>query len=70
MEPGGEGALRLELERLKRKLAAEGLFDESLKRAPPAFPRQVGLITSPSGAAVHDLLTVLRRRFPALAVMI
>lgn len=70
MEPGGEGALRLELERLKRRLAAEGLFDESAKRPVPPFPRQVGLITSPSGAAVHDLLTVLRRRFPALPVLI
>jgi exodeoxyribonuclease VII large subunit len=70
MEPGGEGALRLELERLKRRLAAEGLFDESAKRPVPPFPRQVGLITSPSGAAVHDLLTVLGRRFPALPVLI
>ena len=70
MEPGGEGALRLELERLKRRLAAEGLFAESAKRALPPFPRQVGLITSPSGAAVHDLLTVLGRRFPALPVLI
>lgn len=70
MEPGGEGALRLELERLKRRLAAEGLFAEACKRPIPPFPRQVGLITSPSGAAVHDLLTVLRRRFPALSVLI
>ena len=70
MEPGGEGALRLELERLKRRLAAEGLFAESAKRPLPSFPRQVGLITSPSGAAVHDLLTVLGRRFPALPVLI
>ncbi len=70
MEPGGEGALRLELERLKRRLAAEGLFAESAKRPLPPFPRQLGLITSPSGAAVHDLLTVLGRRFPALPVLI
>ena len=70
LEPGGEGALRLELERLKRRLAAEGLFAEAVKRPLPAFPRQVGLITSPSGAAVHDLLTVLGRRFPALPVLI
>ncbi|HYN79109.1 MAG TPA: exodeoxyribonuclease VII large subunit [Lamprocystis sp. (in: g-proteobacteria)] len=70
LEPGGEGALRLELERLKRRLAAEGLFAEAAKRPLPAFPRQVGLITSPSGAAVHDLLTVLGRRFPALPVLI
>jgi exodeoxyribonuclease VII large subunit len=51
-------------------LAAEGLFDADLKRPLPAFPRQVGLITSPSGAAVRDLLSVLRRRFPALPVVI
>jgi len=70
MEPGGEGALRLLLDQLKRRLSAEGLFAESLKRPLPPFPCQVGLITSPSGAAVHDLLTVLRRRFPALPVLI
>jgi exodeoxyribonuclease VII large subunit len=70
LEPGGEGALRLELERLKHRLAAEGLFAEAAKRPLPAFPRQVGLITSPSGAAVHDLLTVLGRRCPALPVLI
>lgn len=70
MEPAGEGALRLELERLKQKLAAEGLFDESRKRPLPAIPRQVGLITSPTGAAIRDLLSVLERRFPALPVMV
>ena len=60
----------MELERLKRRLAAEGLFAESAKRPLPSFPRQVGLITSPSGAAVHDLLTVLGRRLPGLPVLI
>jgi exodeoxyribonuclease VII large subunit len=70
MEPGGEGALRLEFERLKRKLDAEGLFDETRKRPIPDFPRQVGLITSPSGAALRDLLAVLKRRFAALPVVI
>jgi len=70
MEPAGEGALRLRFERLKQKLAAEGLFDESRKRPLPSIPRQVGLITSPTGAAVRDLLTVLERRFPALSVLI
>ena len=70
MEPAGEGALRVELERLKQRLAAEGLFDEGKKRPLPAFPRQVGLITSASGAALHDLLTVLRRRLPLLPVLI
>jgi len=60
----------LAFERLKQKLAAEGLFDEAQKRELPAIPRQVGLITSPTGAAVRDLLTVLERRFPALPVLI
>ncbi|EGV31154.1 Exodeoxyribonuclease 7 large subunit [Thiorhodococcus drewsii AZ1] len=70
MEPGGEGALRLAFERLKQKLAAEGLFDAATKRALPPFPRQVGLITSPTGAAVRDLLAVLERRLAALPVII
>ncbi len=70
LEPAGEGALRLEFERLKRKLAAEGLFDPALKRPLPAFPRQVGLITSPTGAAVRDLISVFGRRFPALPLVI
>jgi exodeoxyribonuclease VII large subunit len=70
MEPAGEGALRLALERLKRKLSAEGLFEAARKRPLPTFPRRVGLLTSPSGAAVRDLLSILRRRFPALAVRI
>jgi exodeoxyribonuclease VII large subunit len=70
MEPAGEGALRLQLERLKQKLAAEGLFDETLKRPLPAFPRQVGIVTSPTGAAVRDLLSILRRRFPGLPVLV
>lgn len=70
LEPAGAGALRLEFERLKRKLAAEGLFDPALKRPLPAFPRQVGLITSPSGAAVRDLISVFGRRFPALPLVI
>lgn len=70
MEPGGEGALRLAFERLKQKLATEGLFDSAIKRPIPSFPRQVGLVTSPSGAAVRDLLTVLGRRFAGLPVVI
>jgi len=70
MEPAGEGALRIELERRKQRLAAEGLFDPAAKRALPAFPRQVGLITSASGAALHDLLTVLGRRLPLLPVLL
>ncbi len=70
MEPAGEGLWRQELEQLRQRLAGEGLFDEATKRALPRYPRQVGLITSPSGAALHDLLTVLARRLRALPIVI
>jgi len=65
MEPAGVGDLYLAFERLKRKLAEEGLFDEDRKRPLPAFPRKIALLTSPVGAAVQDLLTTIRRRWPA-----
>jgi exodeoxyribonuclease VII large subunit len=68
MEEGGEGALRREFERLKAKLHAEGLFDQAAKRALPRFPRRIGVLTSPSGAAVRDVLTVLARRNALVAV--
>jgi exodeoxyribonuclease VII large subunit len=64
MEEAGEGALRRALEELKAKLAAEGLFDPARKRPLPAFPRRIGLLTSPSGAVVRDVLSVLARRLP------
>lgn len=64
MEEAGEGALRRAFEQLKAKLQAEGLFDSARKRALPAHPRRIGVLTSPSGAAVRDVLSVLRRRFP------
>lgn len=64
MEEAGEGALRRALEELKAKLAAEGLFDAERKRPLPAFPRRIGLLTSPSGAVVRDVLSVLARRLP------
>ncbi len=70
MEPAGEGALRLAFEQLKEKLAAEGLFASEHKQPLPELPRRIGLITSPTGAAIRDLLSVLRRRFPALPVVI
>lgn len=70
LEPAGEGLLRQRLEELKRKLAAEGLFDAGRKRPLPALPRRIGVITSPSGAAIRDILHILRRRFPAVPVMI
>ncbi|MEK6805671.1 MAG: exodeoxyribonuclease VII large subunit [Pseudomonadota bacterium] len=64
LEPAGAGALLRAFEELKKKLAAEGLFDEKLKRPIPAVPRHIGIITSPTGAALQDMLTTLRRRFP------
>jgi len=70
MEPAGEGALRQAFEQLKRKLAAEGLFATERKRPLPGFPRQLGIITSPTGAAVRDVLSVLQRRLPALPVVL
>ena len=62
--PHGLGELALELERLKQKLEAEGLFDPTRKRSLPAFPRVVGVVTSPSGAVFHDIQNVLGRRYP------
>lgn len=70
MEQAGDGALRLAFERLKLKLLNEGLFDDSRKQAIPAVPSQIGIITSPTGAAVHDILTVLKRRFPSIPVVV
>lgn len=70
MEQAGDGALRQAFERLKNKLLKEGLFDESRKQAIPLIPRKIGVITSASGAAIHDILTVLQRRFPAIPVLI
>ncbi len=64
VENAGEGELQAKFERLKRKLHAEGLFDESRKRPLPKFPRKVGLITSGTGAALQDMLNVLERRAP------
>ena len=70
MEEAGEGRLRQQFEMLKEKLRAEGLFDPERKRPLPAMPRQIGLITSPSGAAVRDILQVLQRRCPQIPVLV
>jgi exodeoxyribonuclease VII large subunit len=70
LEPAGEGLLRRRLEELKQKLAAAGLFDAARKRPLPALPGAIGVITSPSGAAVRDILHILKRRFPAIPVII
>ncbi len=68
LEEAGEGALRRAFEELKAKLAAEGLFDDARKRPLPAHVQRLGVLTSPSGAAVRDVLSVLQRRFPLLEV--
>jgi exodeoxyribonuclease VII large subunit len=70
VEESGEGELRRRFEALKRKLAAEGLFDAERKQALPRLPRRIGVVTSPTGAAIRDVLIALRRRFPAVRVLI
>jgi len=70
VEPKGIGALQLAFEQLKERLATEGLFDQDRKKAIPTFPRVVGVVTSLTGAAIRDILAVLRRRWPTLHILI
>jgi exodeoxyribonuclease VII large subunit len=70
IEPVGLGALQLAFEQLKKKLEAEGLFDEARKKPLPVLPRCIGIVTSPTGAAVRDILRVLKRRFANVHVQI
>jgi exodeoxyribonuclease VII large subunit len=70
LEESGEGALKRRFEELKAKLAAEGLFAAGRKRPLPAVPRRIGVVTSPTGAAVHDILRVLRARYPVAGVLV
>ncbi len=70
MEEAGDGALRRAFDELKQRLQQEGLFEEARKRPLPTLPRTIGVVTSPSGAAIRDILTVLKRRFPAICVVI
>src|SRR5690606_10647679 len=70
IEEAGEGLLRRRFEELKRRLKAEGLFDPERKRPIPRVPRRIGVVTSPTGAAIRDVLTALRRRFPTVPVLI
>jgi exodeoxyribonuclease VII large subunit len=70
LEPKGAGALQIAFEQLKAKLAAEGLFEQSRKRSIPILPRSIGVITSPRGAAIHDMLNVLRRRHATARLLI
>src|SRR5207247_1740496 len=68
LEPRGLGALQLAFEQLKARLHAEGLFAEGRKRPLPRFPRRIGIVTSPSGAAVRDILRIIGRRFDGLSI--
>lgn len=68
IEPRGYGALQIAFEELKKKLASEGLFDAARKRPLPAYPRRIGLVTSPTGAVIQDMLNILTRRFPGLHI--
>jgi exodeoxyribonuclease VII large subunit len=70
LQPRGLGLLQAKFEALKRKLEAEGLFDVTRKRVLPKFPRKIGIVTSPSGAAIRDIFNVLRRRAPSLQILV
>lgn len=70
MQPDGIGDLFLAYEQLKKKLDAEGLFSQSAKKALPSYPKTIGIITSPTGAAIRDILTTLKRRYPIANVLI
>lgn len=69
MQPDGAGVLAVAFEQLKKKLEAQGLFDESHKKPLPVFPKRIGVITSPTGAAVQDILSILGRRFPLAEIV-
>ena len=70
MEEAGKGSLQEQFEKLKAKLAAEGLFDESRKKPLPVLPRKIGVVTSPTGAAIRDIINVLTRRFPNIGILL
>jgi len=70
MKPAGIGELQLAFEQLKNRLRQEGLFDEELKQPIPLYPEKIGIVTSPTGAAIQDLLNILNRRFPGVEIIL
>jgi len=70
LKPAGVGELQLAFEQLKRKLKAEGLFEEHHKQPIPFFPERIGIVTSPTGAALHDMITVIHRRNPGVEIIL
>lgn len=70
LTPAGIGELQLAFERLKNKLRAEGLFDERYKKPLPSYPERIGIVTSPTGAAIRDLVSIIRRRFPSVQLIL
>ena len=70
MQPAGIGELQMAFEQLKRKLKAEGLFDERYKKRIPSYPEKIGIVTSPTGAAIRDLVSVIHRRFPSVQLIL
>ena len=69
-EPDGIGALAIQFEQLKKKLSEEGLFEERFKQALPQFPKKIGVVTSPSGAVIRDIITTVSRRFPGVKIIL
>lgn len=69
-EPDGIGALAIQFEQLKKKLGEEGLFEEHFKQALPQFPKKIGVVTSPSGAVIRDIITTVSRRFPGVEILL
>ncbi len=70
MQPAGIGELQLAFEQLKNKLQEEGLFDEEFKQPIPQYPQSIGIVTSPTGAAIQDLVNILNRRFPGIEIIL